>query len=272
MVEGALDVIAALVHSRRAAAILATAGYLGVFAAFVLFETPGLGIGHFFYLPVCLVALATDALGGALAGLLAAGLFPLAVVVDPRIPSHEALTTTTAIRAVTFALVGAVVGLYAARNRSLVERLHDHASRDFVTGVGNVRAFDEELRRRFAERLFTLVLVDVDALRRVNEVHGHGEGDVALRRVAAALTALAGAEDFVARVGGDEFALVTTLRPDALPDLVTRLHGRLDGLRVTAGAVASTDAETADDLFRKADDRLFAAKLVRPGRRSLAAV
>jgi diguanylate cyclase (GGDEF)-like protein len=267
-------VTAALVN-RRTAAILAACGYAGVFSAIVFLESGRLGIGHFFYLPVILVALASDALGGAFAGLFAAGLYCAAVVLDPQIPSRQALTTATGIRAVTFTLVGAVIGLYAARNRDLVARLSDHAARDFVTGVANVRAFDDELRRRFdARTLFTLVLVDVDGLRRVNEVHGHPAGDGALRRVASVLVAQAAADDFVARVGGDEFALLTTLRPDALPELTAQLNDALrpDDLTVTLAGVTATDAETADDLFKKADDRLFAAKLVRPSRRKLTAV
>lgn len=266
--------IAALVNNRRLGLILAGCGFAAAFAAFTLLESGNLGLGHFFYLPVILVALASDALGGAAAGLLAAGLYCAAVVVDPRIPSREALTTQTGIRAVTFTLVGAVVGLYASRNRDLVAKLHDHASRDFVTGVGNVRAFDEQLRARFEARtLFTLALVDVDELRRINEVHGHLAGDAALRKVAGALEALADEGDAVARVGGDEFALVTTLRPDVLPELAAKLNGLLaPDLRVTIAGLAATDAETADDLFKKADDRLFAAKLVRPGRRQLTAV
>lgn len=239
-------------------------GYAAVFAAFVLVERPGLGIGHFFYLPVCLVALSTDALGGAAAGLLAAGLYCLAVVVDPRIPSRDALTTATGIRAVTFALVGAVIGLYAARNRTLVSKLRDHASRDFVTGVANVRAFDDELRKRVAAGdPFSLVLLDVDALRRVNEVHGHLAGDEALRTVAGTLTGLVVDGDLVARVGGDEFAILTS---DGT-GLAKRANTSLARERLTVTAASTSfpaDDETADGLFRKADDRLFAAKLVRP--------
>jgi diguanylate cyclase (GGDEF)-like protein len=244
--------------------VMAGIGYAAVFVAFVLVEHPGLGVGHFFYLPVCLVALATDAVGGAAAGLLAAGLYCLAVVADPRIPTRDALTTSTGIRAVTFALVGAVVGVYAARNRGLVSQLREHASRDFVTGAANVRAFDEELRRRLAAGdPFSLVLVDVDGLHRVNEVHGHLAGDEALCTVAATLRDIAAAGDLVARVGGDEFAILTP-EPQALAARANVLLAR-EHLAVTAAATSyPDDAETADDLFKKADDRLFAAKLVRP--------
>jgi diguanylate cyclase (GGDEF)-like protein len=267
---------AAVLNNRRLALAIAAAGYAGVFAAFVVVERPGLGIGHFYYLPICLVALATDAVGGVSAGLLAASLYCLDVVVDPRLPARDALTTATGIRAFTFAAVGAIVGLYAARNRELVDRLHDHALRDFVTGVANVRAFDEEVERRCGSgERFSLVLLDVDGLRRVNEVHGHQAGDTALRRVAAALGSLASGGDLVARVGGDEFALVSELPLEDVPGLAARLNLLLhaDDLSVTAAATdAPADGTTADDLFRKADDRLFAAKLVRANRRTLSAV
>lgn len=249
---------------RGPAIILAVIGYAAVFAVFVVVERPGLGIGHFFYLPVCLIALSTDALGGIAAGLLAAGLYCLAVVADPRIPSRDALTTATGIRAATFALVGAVIGVYASRNRLLVAKLREFAGQDFVTGVANVRAFDEALRDRIERAAaFSLVLLDVDRLRRVNEVHGHGAGDAALRTVASTVSALVADGDFVARVGGDEFAVLTA---DAA-GLAARANALLarDGLTVTAATVSyPRDAETADDLFKKADDRLFAAKLVRP--------
>ena len=250
---------------RRTPAItLAAFGYAAVFTAFVLVERPGLGIGHFFYLPVCLVALATDAAGGIAAGLLAAGLYCLAVVADPRIPSHDALSTSTGIRAVTFALVGAVIGLYASRNRDLVAELRDHAARDFVTGVANVRAFADHLERRLAAGApFSLVLVDVDGLRRVNDVHGHLAGDAALRTVATTLAGIAADGDLVARVGGDEFAILTA-EAAALVQRANVLLAR-DDLALTAATTSyPQDAETADDLFKKADDRLFAAKLVRP--------
>ncbi|HET8527386.1 MAG TPA: GGDEF domain-containing protein [Gaiellaceae bacterium] len=261
--------------SRGLAVGLAACAYAAVFGAFVALERPGLGIGHFFYVPVCLVALATDALAGGAAGLLAGLLYVVAVQAAPHVVSAP-LTPATAIRTVTFTAVGVLVGWFAGRNRQLVDRLSVHARTDFVTGVANVRAFDGELNVRCgAGQPFTLVLLDVDGLRRVNEIHGHTAGDGALRRVAAALLAAVEAGDAVARVGGDEFAVLTSLPPERVPGLVAHVNAALApaDLSVTAAATSlPADGEAPAELFRKADDRLFAAKLVRGGRATLAAV
>jgi diguanylate cyclase (GGDEF)-like protein len=257
---------------RRLALVLAVCSYAAVFGAFVVFERSGLGLGHFFYIPICLVALATDAFVGAGAGILAALIYMLAVQAAPHVISAP-LTPSTAIRAVTFTMVGALVGFVAGRNRALVEQLRGHASTDFVTGVGNVRAFDEELERRCASgSSFALVLVDVDDLRRVNEVHGHAAGDAALRKVAKAIVAWAPVGDSVARIGSDEFALLTTAD---VPELVGRLNTTLaaSDLSVTTAATAfPADGVIPDGLLRKAEDRLFAAKLVGSRRRIRAVV
>jgi diguanylate cyclase (GGDEF)-like protein len=265
----------AMRRSSGFAFVLAACAYAAVFGAFLVFERPGLGIGHFFYVPVCLVALATDALLGAAAGLVAGLLYVLAVQSTPHVVAAP-LTPATAIRTATFVSVGVLVGWFARRNRQLVERLSVHARTDFVTGVANVRAFDTELNARCGDGApFTLVLVDVDGLRRVNEVHGHVAGDGALRRVASALVAAAGPDAAVARVGGDEFALVTALGAEQVPGLVARVNAALApaDLSVTAAATSlPLDGQTSAELFRKADDRLFAAKLVRANHATLAAV
>jgi len=70
---------AATATHRRLVLALAAGAYVGVFATFVLLESPGLGIGHFFYLPICLVALATHRAPGVVAGVLTSGLYALAV-------------------------------------------------------------------------------------------------------------------------------------------------------------------------------------------------
>jgi diguanylate cyclase (GGDEF)-like protein len=267
---------AATTLNRRVFLAIAAAAYAGVFAAFVFVETPGLGLGHFLYIPICIVALVSDEVRGALAGVFAAGLYLLAIEVSPRVPATAALTSSTVIRLVTFTLVGTLIGFYASRNRKLVARLRDNAGRDFLTGLGNARSFDEELARRCASGLrFALILGDVAGLKELNDTHGHAAGNTALRRVGEALTQHADAEDFVARIGGDEFAIVSALPPDQVTALTTRVNRTLstEDLAVTFGSTqCPDDGETAAELFHKADDRLFAGKLVRQNRATVVAL
>lgn len=272
--ESALAAVTAL--NRRVVLGIAAAAYLGVLAAFVFFETPGLGIGHFFYIPVCLVALVTNEMLGAAAGVLATAIYTIAIEVTPRVPSATALTGTTGIRLITYVLVGALIGFYASRNRVLVARLTDHAGRDFVTGLANARRFDEELARYCSARAhFALVLADVDGLKTLNDIHGHAAGNSALRRIGETLGQHADPGDVVARIGGDEFALLTSMPNDQLAAFTSRVNRTLgaEELSVSFGiTVAPEDGETTAELFHKADDRLFAAKMVRQNRATVVAL
>jgi diguanylate cyclase (GGDEF)-like protein len=265
--------IAAEQHNRRLALFLAVPAYAGVFAAFVLIERPGLGIGHFFYLPICLVALATDELLGAAAGVFAAALYAAAVILAPDLPAASILTSSTSIRLVTFVGIGALVGRYSRRNRTLVAELRRHARQDFLTGIGNVRMFDEEIAERCgAERPFTLVLADLDDFGRVNDMHGHEAGNAALCRVAEVLRENSGPAAVVARIGGDEFALLTYRPSDQAAQLCGRLTRALaaEDFHVSFGTTSyPADGATPVELFRKADDRLFAAKLLNRNRRTV---
>jgi diguanylate cyclase (GGDEF)-like protein len=267
---------AALANNRRIVLVLAAAAYAAVLAAFIAFEHGGLGLAHFFYIPICLVALVSDAVWGALAGVLATGLYAAGVVVAPGVAHTHALPEWTGIRLVTFALVGALVGWYASSNRGLVGRLREHAMQDFLTGLGNARVFDAALARCcVGDRPFTLVLADVDDLKRLNDAHGHEAGNTALRRVAEALRDHTAPGDVVARVGGDEFAVLTGLPLEQAAHLCTRLTRALapEDIRLSFSTIAyPEDGTSAAELFRKADDRLFAAKLLSRNRRTVLAL
>src|SRR5437763_13067749 len=96
---------AAATH-RRLLIACAIACYALVFAIFVLFEVPGLGLGHFFYIPVALLALAGGTRLGLLGGVVATGLYGLAIVATPRVPTGDVLTGATLIRLVTYSSCG----------------------------------------------------------------------------------------------------------------------------------------------------------------------
>ncbi len=266
---------AATIH-RRLLIVSAFALYGCVFAAFVFFEVPGLGIGHFFYVPVALLALGAGLRAGLGGGALATGLYVLAIVVTPRLPVRDVLTGATLIRLVTYSTVGGLIGWFADQHRDDVSRLRELAERDFLTGLSNARVFDGALARRCeAGEPFVLVLADMDDLKSVNDAHGHAAGNRTIREVGDALSELGGPTDELARVGGDEFALLSGGSVEEAQALCTLLRERLRraGLEVSFGWAAAPDDGLAPlELFRKADDRLYAAKLLSRNRRAVQAL
>jgi predicted signal transduction protein with EAL and GGDEF domain len=127
---------------------LAIASYALVFTTFVVFEVPGLGIAHLFYLPVAALALTGGVRRGILAGAIAVTLFTLGVIINPNISPSELLTLSTPLRFLTYATMGGLLGWFSSRDRELVERLRVLAERDFLTGLPNTRAFEAAIARR----------------------------------------------------------------------------------------------------------------------------
>jgi len=250
---------------------IAIGTYAVVFTTFVLFEVPGLGLGHFFYIPVALLALAGGTRVGLLGGAVATALYALAIVATPRLPTRDVLTAGTAIRLVTYSSCGVLVGWFANEHRRHLGQLRELADRDFLTGILNTRMFDEALARRCsAGRPFLLLLGDMDNLKQVNDTHGHTAGNGELRRLATALAEAIGPDDELARIGGDEFAILTTagLAEAGLFSAHLRAELAAEDIHITFGwAAAPEDGLGPLDLFRKADDRLYAAKLIQRNHR-----
>jgi len=188
------------------------------------------------------------------------------VLLNPNIPSHEVLTTGALIRFVTYAGIGLLIGWFAQKNAELVARLQILAERDFLTGLPNTRAFEAAIARRLtAGEPFALLLGDMDNLKAIND--GHAEGNEILQQLATLLGNSLRPDDGVARVGGDEFAVLTPARTnDEAAQLAARAsrRSRASGAGVTFGwAVRGQDGTEALSLFRAADERLYARKFVR---------
>jgi diguanylate cyclase (GGDEF)-like protein len=107
---------------------------------------------------------------------------------------------------------------------------HEQASRaadlDALTGIANRRAFDQAVLRAQAagDDVVTVLLVDTDKFKQINDTAGHAAGDAALRAIAGALAAQVRDQDLVARLGGDEFAvLLPGIRPAAARAVAARM-------------------------------------------------
>jgi diguanylate cyclase (GGDEF)-like protein len=263
--------MAAAQPHRRFLVACALATYGLVFVALLLWERPGLGIGHFYYVSIALLALASGTRMGMLGGVLATVLYALSIVLNPHVPSTDVLTVSTALRLLTFTCIGLLIGWFAQRNRTLVSELRVLAERDFLTGLPNTRSFEAAIGRRLeAGRPFALLIGDMDGLKRINDEHGHAEGNDALQRLAEALGGALGPEDDVARVGGDEFAVLISARSS---EEARRTAAQLEKVASPHAAITfgwasfPQEGENALSLYRAADERLYARKLVRGERR-----
>jgi diguanylate cyclase (GGDEF)-like protein len=248
--------------------------YATVFALVLLVEEPGLGTGHLFYLAVMLLAMATGPAAGAAGGMLASGLFTVGVLANPSLPSMTLVSFGTAIRLVTFVMVGFAFGLFASRNRAALSKLTELAERDHLTGLLNSRGFEKALSRRIEQgRTFGLLYGDVDSLKQINDTHGHAEGDRVIKQAASLLQSSVRSGDVVARLGGDEFAALVETRTDAEAEqLVRRLEDALrrEGAGITLGwALYPAGAVDGYGLVHAADKRLYQRKALRPDRRTL---
>lgn len=139
---------------------------------------------------------------------------------------------------------------------------------DPLTGLANRRAF-YETAERFASGAVALAIVDIDRFKRVNDSNGHAAGDEVLKAVATSMRDQLGDLGLVARLGGEEFALISHKLP--APELRARLQAFRQsvadapaphaGLRVTVSiGFACRNGANLDSLYAAADKALYVAK------------
>jgi diguanylate cyclase (GGDEF)-like protein len=173
--------------------------------------------------------------------------------------------------AVVFLVLGYVLG-------RRIDELRRLSTTDPLTGLSNQRAFQARLRnewqraRRYTSPL-SLLLIDIDGLKQVNDDRGHAAGDQALRAAAHAINATMRVTDFGARWGGDEFAIVApnTVRRSAqrvaqrlLGQMARQATARDVGVTISVG-VATLEPDrgssaTVEWLLNAADAALYRAK------------
>jgi diguanylate cyclase (GGDEF)-like protein len=188
------------------------------------------------------------------------------------LPWNDATLSMVFFSAGALSLPALTLGAVMMANADLIARAQHAANHDHLTGARSRRAFFELAARERARALrrgspLSLLLFDVDHFKRINDTHGHATGDQVLVDIVERTGAVVRSIDTVARVGGEEFAV---LLPDTGADtallVAERLRHGLDrardhaGYTVSIGAATLHTEETIDAMLSRADAALYAAK------------
>ena len=149
------------------------------------------------------------------------------------------------------------------------EVLKHEAETDPLTGVLNRGAYDKLMGQN--ERNITLVLIDVDKFKEVNDTYGHEVGDLVLKKVASIIQANFRDSDYVCRIGGDEFAVilrnvgaanrkVIENKLDAIASDLANTHDECPEVTLSFGVAFAENVEHGDSLYHEADRALYASK------------
>ncbi|MFO7973139.1 MAG: diguanylate cyclase [Candidatus Hydrogenedentota bacterium] len=162
--------------------------------------------------------------------------------------------------------------------RDQLEQLQSDASLDFLTKIPNRRTFDERLREEMSRAsrygsTFSLMVVDVDHFKNINDLHGHQAGDRILRAIAHILAEQRRASDFLARYGGEEFVVLLPETPaQRALNLAEKTRRKVHNARFRYGAetirvtvsIGVGDFRPGEDnwdsLFARVDQALYGAK------------
>ena len=272
--------------TRSRSRALLTVMWLAAISAGVFALDRGTGlphVQHLYYVPIILAATRLGAFGGVATAVLAIALYHLA--------NPQALTWRNEESDILQMAVFVAVGLVAARLADDARQLHQLAMTDDLTGLHNLRSFKLELRTmmraaRAGKGSVSLLVLDVDRLKSLNDEHGHLAGAEAVRTVGRIIAEHIPADAVACRYGGDEFvvalpcaapkaervadelrravlARAPTLAGAHFPPQTLSISIGLASRSLHQGAVAdrpSQDDDEGEALFNTADAALYAAK------------
>jgi diguanylate cyclase (GGDEF)-like protein len=188
------------------------------------------------------------------------------------LPASDSHETTTIL--ITITVTSAFAYAFSLITNSQREKLLLLATKDPLTGAGNRRGLDAKLQevvnahRRFGTTS-SLLLIDLDHFKKVNDVHGHAMGDQILRRVTKIINLRIRVTDSLYRIGGEEFVVVlegADLRRAAhlAEQLRTLVHANElvpdQAVTISLGVAEIRDGEIGNDWLHRADEALYQAK------------
>lgn len=165
---------------------------------------------------------------------------------------------------------------YKIKEQALIkvnDQLETLASTDLLTGLKNRRFFQEKMLESLMmfqekQRYFSLLVVDIDHFKSINDTYGHPIGDLVLGNLAGLLQTVSRSTDVVARYGGEEFVIIL---PDCEEEqaigIAERYRSQIASadwgeynITVSIGAATVVEEDTEKSLFQRADNALYASK------------
>ena len=160
----------------------------------------------------------------------------------------------------------------SVRLREIHSEALQKAGTDALTGLANKRAFEEKVESRLLQnRMFSIIFMDLNGFKPINDKLGHDKGDEVLKEVAAKLRKVFRDYDFISRWGGDEFAVLfegdAEKLYDSIKDRILKALGEIDAEGMKVGAAVGyadwpVDGKTQIELLKKADERMYADKII----------
>lgn len=152
-----------------------------------------------------------------------------------------------------------------------ISKLEQDVQTDPLTKLGNRRCLELSLKRLSASKQkFSVISIDIDHFKKINDTHGHDVGDIVLHELAKHMKAVSRADDILCRVGGEEFFMVLPKSDaESTKNIAERLREKVENstfkeaVKITISiGVASwpTDASDIKTVFKLADDMLYKAK------------
>jgi diguanylate cyclase (GGDEF)-like protein len=239
-------------------------------------------VGFLYVIPISLLASERGLRGG----LLAAGGALLCTAGWALLQDVPLGLVGYAARGATFLGVGVFVGLQAherikleRQREDLLAELQASATHDPLTGLPNRGAWDDRMERELRRAASTgeplsALAIDLDGLKRINDTHGHQQGDRLLQRCAHAWNGVLRQGDYLARLGGDEFLVLLPGSAEGVAEqLAKRIVGAVPFNQTCSVGIATWDGEEAAfELVHRADQGMYAAKAAGGGRTELGPV